>query len=183
MDYGDAQLIFETRGLKTHDYKGAMVGNVFECTDGYLVLSSYTGGAAFDKDGKMVTTFKGGGDHFRNFIDAVKSRDRSSLKGEILEGHVSSALCHLGNISYLRGDMSSFGTKPTSMADNQAAFETYERFEQHLADNGVDVKSGQYRLGKKLQIDAAHERFVGDREANALLFRQYRKGFEVPAKA
>src|SRR6185295_10148271 len=54
MDYGDTQLIFETRGLPTKDFKGANVGNVFHGTDGYVVLTSYTAGAAFDKDGKLV---------------------------------------------------------------------------------------------------------------------------------
>lgn len=37
-----------------------------------------------------------------------------------------------------------------------------------------------HRVGnKKLWIDAEKERFIGDKEANALLKREYRKGFEV----
>ncbi|MGV3720977.1 MAG: Gfo/Idh/MocA family protein, partial [Actinomycetota bacterium] len=72
LDYGDSQLIFETRGLKTNDYRGAKIGNVFHGTDGYVVMTSYNAGAAFDKDGKMVTTFSGSGDHYRNFIDAMR---------------------------------------------------------------------------------------------------------------
>ena len=46
---------------------------------------------------------KGGGDHFANFLKGVKTRDRSVLNGDIEEGHLSSAYCHLGNIAYRLG--------------------------------------------------------------------------------
>jgi predicted dehydrogenase len=183
LDYGDSQLIFETRGLKTEDYRGSRIGDVFHGTDGYLVITSYTQAAAFDKEGKVVQTFNGGGDHYRNFIDVMRSRKLADLNGDIAEGHLSSALCHLGNISYLLGEPVSFGSKPRVFEDNEFAAETLERFESHLAENGVDMKQSQYRLGKKLNINAKAERFRGDKEANALLTREYRKGFEVPDKA
>jgi predicted dehydrogenase len=41
--------------------------------------------------------------HFRNFIDAVRSRKREDLHCEIFEGHMSTSLCHLANISYRTG--------------------------------------------------------------------------------
>jgi predicted dehydrogenase len=181
-DYGDSQLIFETRGLKTGDYKGARVGNVFHGTDGYVVLTSYTGGAAFDKNGQMVATFSGGGDHYGNFIAAMRSRKMEDLAGEIYEGHVSSALCHLGNISYLLGEKQSFGSRPKALENNEAALETLARTEEHLSENGVDMMKGHYQLGPRLELDAAKERFK-DREANKLLTREYREGFVVPKKA
>jgi predicted dehydrogenase len=182
MDYGDSQLIFETRGLKTEDYHGAKIGNVFHGTDGYVVLTSYEGGAAYDKDWNLVQKFKAPGDHYRNFIDAMRSRKRENLRGEILEGHVSSALCHLGNISYQLGEPHSFGRKP-DFGNNEAAYETLQRFEQHLSENGVDMQAGHYQLGRKLTIDPAKENFGHDKDANALLFAKYREGFVVPNKA
>src|SRR6185369_10923749 len=42
-DYGDSELTFEVRGLPTKDYKGATVGNVFHCSDGYLVCDGFNG--------------------------------------------------------------------------------------------------------------------------------------------
>jgi predicted dehydrogenase len=183
MDYGDSLLIFETRGLKTGDYRGSKIGNIFHGTEGYVVLSSYTSGAAFDKDGKMVTTFNGAGDHYRNFIDAMRSRKQEDLAGEVYEGHLSSALCHLGNISYRLGELVSFGTKPRVFEDSEAALETLQRTEAHLAENGVDMQQSQYRLGRKLNIDPKKERFKGDKEANAQLFRKGREPFVVPEKA
>ncbi|HEX3727856.1 MAG TPA: Gfo/Idh/MocA family oxidoreductase, partial [Pirellulales bacterium] len=88
-DYGDRALVFEVRGLKTEKYKDANVGVIFEGSDGYLVMTSYSSGAAFDKDGNKVHEFNGGGDHYGNFIAAVRSRKHEDLNADILEGHLS----------------------------------------------------------------------------------------------
>jgi predicted dehydrogenase len=42
-------------------------------------------------------------DHFANFADAVRARDPKLLHAEIEETFLSTALCHLGNISYRVG--------------------------------------------------------------------------------
>ena len=39
----------------------------------------------------MVQKFNGGGDHFGNFVNAVRSRKHEDLNADILEGHLSSA--------------------------------------------------------------------------------------------
>ena len=41
--------------------------------------------------------------HFENFIAAVRSRQSDMLRAPLEEGHFSSTLCHLGNISYRVG--------------------------------------------------------------------------------
>jgi len=41
--------------------------------------------------------------HFENFIDCVRSRKREDLHCEILEGHMSTTIAHLANISYRTG--------------------------------------------------------------------------------
>jgi predicted dehydrogenase len=170
LDYGDSQILFETRGLKTDALKDVRIGNIFHGTEGTVVLINYSGGAAFDLQGNRVTTFEGGGDHFRNFIDCVKRRKAEELASEITEGHLSSALCHLGNISYRLGEAAPFGSPPTDLAGNEAALETFARFEQHLAENGVDTLGARYRQGRKLTLDVKAETFGRDPEAHALLF-------------
>src|SRR2546430_11427994 len=40
---------------------------------------------------------------FANFIACVRSRKPEDLVAPLIEGHYSSALCHLGNISYRLG--------------------------------------------------------------------------------
>ncbi|MBM3726162.1 MAG: Gfo/Idh/MocA family oxidoreductase [Acidobacteria bacterium] len=42
-------------------------------------------------------------DHFANFADAVRARDRKLLHAEVEETAISTALCHLGNIAYRTG--------------------------------------------------------------------------------
>lgn len=39
-------------------------------------------------------------DHFQNFAEAIRARDRKLLHAEIEETTLSTALCHLGNIAY-----------------------------------------------------------------------------------
>jgi hypothetical protein len=52
-----------------------------------------------------------GGDHFRNFIDAVRSRKRETLNAEVEEGAASTVLVHLANISYRVGRTINFDPK------------------------------------------------------------------------
>ncbi len=181
IDYGDSQIIFEVRGLKTPDYRGAGVGVVFHGTEGYVVLTSYTKGAAFDLDGKKIVDFNGVGDHHANFIKAIRSREHTDLTADVLEGHLSAALVHMANISYRIGSDEPFSAQSKSFGDNKEAVETYERMQEHLKRNAVPIDGAKYRLGKKLIVDAQKEAFVGDSAANAMLTREYRPPFVVPA--
>ena len=182
-DYGDKALVFEVRGLKTEPYKDATVGVIFEGTDGYVVMTSYSNGSAFDKDGNKVHDFSGGGDHYGNFLNAVRSRKREELNAEILEGHLSSALCHLGNISYRLGTSMpavELRERLQSMSSPEHLVETYERFTQHLTDNNLDAKTTPLALGMNLAVDAVNEKFVDNSAADTMLTREYRAPFVVP---
>jgi hypothetical protein len=55
--------------------------------------------------------------------------------------------------------------------------------EEHLSEgNGVKLDGLEYRLGRRLTVDARNETITGDPQANELLTRRYRKPFEVPSK-
>ena len=180
-DYDDAQLIFEVRGLKTSALQDVKIGDIIYGDNGYVAFTSnYGKAAAFDNDGKMVQEFKGDGNHFRNYLDAIRSRKAEDLHAPIAEGSLSSDLCHLGNISYRLGSPAPFSLKSKRFAEDKAAAETFARFTQHLADNGVKAEEATYRLGRALTIDAQNENFGQDTEANALLTRAYRAPFIVP---
>jgi predicted dehydrogenase len=188
-DYGSSTLVFEVRGLETAPLKEAAVGVIFEGTQGYTVMSGkYEGGAVFDQAGTMVRKFDTGGDHFANFIKAVRSRNIDDLHADILQGHLSSALCHLGNISYRLGDSVNADEvqhRLEQVRNKDEALETFERVKRHLADNQVDVPSARFQFGAALTVDGKAETFTGSHSdrANPLLSREYRKGFEVPASA
>jgi hypothetical protein len=57
--------------------------------------------------------------HFSNFLDAIRSGKDETLACDIVEGHYSSALPHLANISYrlgrqltFRGEYEKFANDP-----------------------------------------------------------------------
>ena len=182
-DYGHKSLVFEVRGLQSSPYRGAGVGVIFEGSDGYLVNPDNTSATAFGKDGTGIKTFNGGGDHFGNFIAAVLARRIDQLNAEILEGHLSSALCHLSNISYRLGRLASPAEaleRLDSISFHQNARETFERTEEHLKANHLDVAKTQVRLGPWLKFDPDREAFVDSSPADMYLARNDRTGFEVP---
>ena len=181
-DYGDKQLVFEVRGLQTPDLLGAKVGVIFYGTKGYVALTSYEGGAAFDPDGNVVKTFKAGGDHVDNFIKAVRSRKHEELHADIEQGHLSSALCHLGNVSYRLGEDLTGDQVAERLSGNTEAKSTFDRVIEHLNANNVDLAHTKLRFGARLQIDSAAEQFTGEMApaANEMLSREYRAPFVVP---
>jgi len=187
-DYGDCELVFEVRGLPSDSpYPGKkspkrglkpsnFVGNVWYGTEGLLVCPSYTGGIAYSKDGEIIKEFSGGGDHYGNFVAAVRANDAKLLNADIEEGHLSSALCHLGNISYRLGDPVALDSKPPFASPK--ANEAFESLVRHLKENKIELATTKYSNGKVLKLQG--EQFVGDAKANQMLTREYRKGFELP---
>jgi predicted dehydrogenase len=181
-DYGDSELIFEVRGLKTDPLKDVKIGNIIYGSEGYLVIDGYANAVAFSNSGEKLKSFKGGGDHFANFVEAVRSGKQEELHADIEEGHLSSALCHLGNVSYRLGTELPFDKVSDALEGDKEAHETFERMEKHLKDNTVSLEEAKCGVGRRLKVDGKAETFIGDKEADAMLTREYRKGFEVPAK-
>jgi predicted dehydrogenase len=181
-DYNDSQLIFEVRGLATDPYRGAAIGNVFHCANGYLVCTTYQRAAAFRPNGEMIREWGGSHDHFGNFISAVRSRRREDLNADILEGHLSSALCHLANISFRLGTVVPFERRGDLFGSAGEANETLDRTITHLSANMVPIDDSNLQVGRRLTINPQTERFVNDAEADRYLTREYRQGFVVPAR-
>src|SRR5579871_3646029 len=164
-DYGDCELIFEVRGLPTKKFKNVGVGNIFYTTDGYVVCPNNSSGVVFDKDGKKLEEFKGDGNHYANFVEAVRAGNPELLTAPILEGHVSSALCHLGNVSYRLGTESAFSSADGSFGSDKSARDSEARMLTHLADNKINLDTTKLRVGRKLKIDPKTESFLGDKDA------------------
>lgn len=102
--FDDCLLQFEVRGLITNDELGVRIGDIFYGTEGVLAISSYTSWQTFfGPKLEKGPGGNGGGDHYSNFIDAVRSRDPKKLNAPIIDGHYSAAYCHLGNIAYRLG--------------------------------------------------------------------------------
>jgi predicted dehydrogenase len=189
-DYPDAPLIYEVRGLpekagsrNMDKYKGASIGIVIECEDGYVTVPSYNGATAHDKTGKTIKQFSGSVGHHDNWLKAVRSRKIEDLNADILEGHLSSALCHTGNISYRLGATKSPNEVKEAIQVDKGLAEAFGRMAEHLALNEVDITKDKVTLGLPLKMDPKTERFLDNDKANELLTRPYRPGFVVPEKA
>ena len=98
-----------------------------------------------------------------------------------MEGHYSSALCHLGNISYRLGSEAPFDAQAKAFGDDKDAYESLARMQEHLTQgNGLKLEGEKFHVGKKLEFDPQTEKFIGNADADALLTRNYRAEFEVP---
>jgi predicted dehydrogenase len=188
-NYAKAPLIFEVRGLpeKTGSrsmdkYLGGSVASIVHCEGGYVLSPNYNSAIAHDKDGKEIKKWSGATDHYENFIQACRSRKHTDLNADILEGHLSSSLCHTGNISYRLGSKKSPDEAREKIQGNSAALETLGRMQEHLQANGVDLSKDKLTFGEFLTMDPKTERFVNNREADALLTRHYRRPYVVPEK-
>jgi predicted dehydrogenase len=180
-DYGRKQILFEVRGLPTAPNHGAHIGVVFHGEDGYMVSSSYTKVIAFDLGGNVLREFTGGADHFQNFLDAVRSGNAADLNAPVLEGHRSTALCHLGNISHLLGETQRLSAIADPFGARDEANERFDAMRAHLVANGLDPAQTDCTVGAHLSFDDASQRFHGDRadEANALLTREMRAPYLI----
>ncbi len=119
--YDDCELEFEVRGLPTNAEQGVKIGNLFYGPEGYLVINGGSWASYFGHKEEPGPKGGGGGDHFDNFVKAVHSRKPSDLNGEILEGHLSSALCHLANVSYRLGRSLNFDPKTETFGKDEEA--------------------------------------------------------------
>jgi predicted dehydrogenase len=192
-DYDKAPLIFETRGLpkskagqqdwkaSMDNYRGSQVGVVVQCEHGYVVsTSSYATTQAFGPDGEELKTWHGDGDHFANFLKAVRSRKRNDLHADVLDGHLSSALCHTGNVSHQLGEPRTAKEVLQSADKSERLHDSLERMFAHLRANEVDIDKPVITVGVPLEMDVKTEQFTNNKAANELLRREDRKPFVTP---
>ncbi len=186
--YPKAPLIFEVRGLpeakgsnKMDRFMGGGVAVIVHCEGGHVLVPDYNTAIAFDREGKEIKKFAGSESHHGNFVKAVRSRKCEDLHADILEGHLSSALCHTGNISYRLGKQTSPDEIQQRIQSDASLAEACDRAHEHLQANEVDLTLTPATMGVALKMDPAKERFLENNAANELLTRPYRAPFVVPA--
>ncbi|MFN0078505.1 MAG: Gfo/Idh/MocA family protein [Prosthecobacter sp.] len=178
-DFGDKTIVSETRGLKTVPFHPTIKSMwFFYGTEGIIAETSL-----YDPKGQLIRAFEGQSEnHFANFLRAVRSRQHTDLAADILEGHQSSALCHIANISYRLGQTASPADIAKHLGDikvHEDVQETFERTRQSMNDAGVDLEKTRFTLGQHLRVDGDKEKFIDNAQADALLARQYRAPFVV----
>jgi predicted dehydrogenase len=137
-EYADGTVMeFATRGGFTNDEAGVRIGNIFYGTKGWLWIEeagkswqSYFGPknekgpgaeppAGVKAEATGLTTTEA--PHYQNFVDAIRADNPKLLACGILDGHLSSTLPHLANISYRTGRALVFdGSKESFVNDTEA---------------------------------------------------------------
>jgi len=106
-DYsGGKGLLWEMRIWHDYGLEGIDNGVAVYGTDGFIHIGRWErkwGYRVFNKSGKVDQEVVGNDsdEHMKNFIDCVLSRNKPNCEIEI--GHVSTALCHFGNIVHRTG--------------------------------------------------------------------------------
>ena len=127
--YADGKIIeLETRGRYTNQEgsAGQELTNVFYGTEGWLEISSGGGWKAFRRrEKKPFAESKDNererANHWANFLEAMRSGKDADLRADINEGHLSTSLCHLANISHRLGRSLKFvGAKEKFASDTEA---------------------------------------------------------------
>ncbi|MFI4876584.1 MAG: Gfo/Idh/MocA family protein [Blastopirellula sp. JB062] len=183
-DYGDTRLVCQQRGL--HFDKPLKMGIEFHTDQGVVKQGKFF--PAGKQAGETIPNAPSDGlpenfarAHFQNFIDCVRSRKAEDLNSDILDGHRTAILAHLGNISYRLGEDVPFRRQPSELADSALAQESLAGMQRHLVDvAGIDLSSASYRMGQTLSFDAQTETFVDNQAADQLRSGSYRRSFALP---
>jgi predicted dehydrogenase len=184
-DFATAPVLYEVHNLtqakdsqEMPSFHGERVGVIVQCEGG--VVSLYRG-TAWDEKGKPIQSFKDSGDHFANFIEAVRLGQREHLNADILEGHISTAVCHAGNISFRLGRKTSKPEMRTQVQEIPIFAEMYDRLLTHLAAHDINADDGNVTLGPWLRFDPKKEIVLNHKQANPLVRGFYRKGYQIPS--
>jgi predicted dehydrogenase len=155
-EYADGMILeFATRGEHTNDEGGQRVGNLFYGSKGWLWI---------DETGRRWQSYMGA-------LGAKNEKgpgaDAPPEAGAEPVGLTTMEFPHYQNfIDAIRA--------------NDPKMLTCDIMEGHLSSALPHFANISYRVGHSLVFDGKAERFVDDKKADALLTREYRKGFEIP---
>ncbi|SIN80373.1 Gfo/Idh/MocA family protein [Algoriphagus halophilus] len=142
---------FEVRPWYTNTEGGATVGNIFYGDKGYIVVDGY------DKFQSFLGPDRTPGISGDDGGEAATGMDRGAGG---TDGHFANF------IEAVRKHDRSILNGPVETA--------------HLSSGLAHLGNIAYRLGRVLHFDPQSEKFVNDAEADKMLTRNYRPGFEVP---
>jgi predicted dehydrogenase len=104
------------------------IGDVFYGSNGYLAVENYGRYYSFlGKEQKPGPTARRSGDHWGNFVQAVRSRKEEELNAPVTEGATSTVLVHLANISYRLGRTLQFDAKNWRCTGDEEATRMFTR--------------------------------------------------------
>ena len=164
--FPDVTLVTEIRNLKeVAEIDGLGMGVQIHGTEGSVVWKAHSPEViVLDPAGMPVKTLPGEGNHFEkhvaNFLAAVRAHDPRLLAAEIGEGVQSTALCHLGNISYRLGTElapEEIVARIDARQPKDDAAKLVDRVRRMLAANGCEPADGTIHCGEWVETIAGKE--------------------------
>ena len=163
MDFGDTQLIFEVRGLKTGDYHGEKVGNIVHLEEGDRSPARASSTPRGSDEGAGRAAAEGrrrAAGRAKTATSATSSPPSAAARSTTSTPTSSKATTPPPSATWPTSRTASasnvpFNSQTKAFGDNKEAYETLARMEEHLAkDNGLKLDGLEYRLGRKLTVDA-----------------------------
>lgn len=183
-DFPSAPVLYEVHNLpvakgsnQVPDFRGYRTDVCAHCENGYALLVT---GDVYDHDGNRLRSFGGGEDLFENFIAAVRTRRQEDLDADILDGHISTSVTHLGNISYRVGQQANQHEIREQIAEVPLLEQTFDRLLQHLQAHEINVDAPTITLGQWLDVDTDNECLKNCDDGNMLVQGFYRDPYRLP---
>ena len=108
LEYQDGTRVqVEVRGLYTNAEDGMTMGLLVYGSEGWMHLNFERWAAFYGRKNEpgehRELPEEKDTSHFANFVECVRTRKVEALAAPILEGHLSTSMCHLANIAYRAG--------------------------------------------------------------------------------
>jgi len=156
-EYGDGTILeFATRGQDTNDEGTQKIGNLFYGTKGWLWI---------DGDGRKWQSYLGKGDEKGPGADVAEAPEAGGSDPRVL---TSTESPHYANF-----------VDAVRAGDPKVL--TCDILEGHLSSTLPHLANIAYQVKRQITFDGKTEHIVNDNAADALLTREYRKGFEIPS--
>jgi predicted dehydrogenase len=156
-EYADGTLLeFGTRGEHTNDEGSVRIGNVFCGTKGWLWI---------DETGRRWQSYKG----------PVGAKNEKGPGAEPPAGTNT-------EVGLTTTEYPHYQNFVDAIRAGDPKILTCDILEGHLSATLPHLANIAYRVGHSLVFDGKKEVFVNDKKADALLTREYRKGFEIPSR-
>ncbi len=153
IEYADGKLlVFEVRGLYANQEQGINIGNLFYGTKGWMYINGSDWASFLGRKNEPGPGSKSG----------EESADPTNPAGAGGEGHFA---------NFIRALRSG---KQTDL--------NAEIKDGYMSSALPLLANISYRLGRTLTFDGAKEKFIGDRGADKMLTRKYRKPYIVPER-
>jgi predicted dehydrogenase len=154
-EYADGALLeFGTRGEHTNDEGGVRIGNIFCGTKGWLWI---------DETGRRWQSYKG----------PLGAKNEKGPGAEPPAGTNT-------EVGLTTTEFPHYQNFVDAIRAGDPKLLTCDILEGHLSSTLPHLANIAYRVGHSLVFDGKKETFVNDKKADALLTREYRKGFEIP---